>query len=92
MSIILLRASGATTRCRSKGGPEVNKFEEVSSDDHQMSVVEAARAGDRGRIPGLISRGQGQGQDWRGGGCVVRSMDNGDMGPLWTDSITDGHD
>ena len=35
-------------------GPQVNKFEQVSSDDHQMSVV-----GGRGRAryPGSRSRG-----------------------------------
>ena len=31
-------------------GPQVNKFEQVSSDDHQMSVA-------RGKSPGLMSGG-----------------------------------
>ena len=36
-------------------GPQVNKFKQVSSDDHQMSV-----AGEEGgRSPGLMSRGRG---------------------------------
>ena len=34
-------------------GPQVNKFEHVSSDDHQMSVV----GGGRARYPGSRSRG-----------------------------------
>ena len=34
-------------------GPQVNKFEQVSSDDHQMSVA----AGGSQRVPGLMSSG-----------------------------------
>ena len=34
-----IHASTATTRCCSKGGPQMNKFKQVSSDDHQMSLA-----------------------------------------------------
>ena len=37
---------------RGGGGPQMNKFEQVSSDHHQMSLG-------RGRSPGLMSRGRG---------------------------------
>ena len=43
----------ATTRREYGGGgvgPQVNKFEQVPSDDHQMSVA-------GGRYPGLMSKG-----------------------------------
>ena len=35
-----VRVSVATTRCQccGGGGPQVNKYEQVSSDDHQMSM------------------------------------------------------
>ena len=54
-----VRALEATSRCRSKGGA-MNKFEHVSSDDHQMSVVGAkgvACLGGRtgGGVPCLMS-------------------------------------
>ena len=39
-------------------GPQVNKFEQVSSDDHQMSVA-GDRSGEGARSPGLMSRGKG---------------------------------
>ena len=35
---LYVRASVATTTCHSQG-PQVNKFEQVSSDDHQMSLA-----------------------------------------------------
>ena len=38
------------------GGPQVNKFEQVPNDYHQLSVAE----GRRGRCPGLMSRGRGR--------------------------------
>ena len=48
----------ATTRCQYQWewgvGPQVNKFEQVSSDDHQMSVVERWR----GRSQVWWGRGQ----------------------------------
>ena len=37
-----VRVSVATTRCQhqwGRVGPQVNKFEQASSDDHQMSVA-----------------------------------------------------
>ena len=34
-----IHASVATTRCHTQGGPQVNKFVEVSSVGHQMSVA-----------------------------------------------------
>ena len=51
----------ATTRCQYQWGsigPQVNKFEKVSSDDHQMTVA-------GGRRPGPMSgggRGEGDGE------------------------------
>ena len=48
-------------------GPQVNKFEQVSSDDHQMSVVGGGEMlgtqvlGPGGRYPGPISGGGGMG-------------------------------
>ena len=45
--------------------PQVNKFKQVSSDDHQMSV-----AGRRGWVPCLVSAGEEVGAI---GGCTVRS-------------------
>ena len=48
------------------GGPQMNKFEQVSSDDHQMSP-----AGGWGKgVPGLMSRGLGVPglMLWGGGG------------------------
>ena len=42
----------------------MNKFEQVSSDDHQMSVA----GGRAGRFSGLMSKGAGA-----GGPCTVRS-------------------
>ena len=45
-----VRVLMATTRSRGWGGavgvgPQVNKFEQVSSDDHQMSVAGGRRVG-----------------------------------------------
>ena len=34
-----LFASIATTRCHSQRGPQMNKFEQISSEDHQMSLA-----------------------------------------------------
>ena len=58
----------ATTKCQYHGGrgvnPQLNKFEQVLSDEYQMSVVESRRSqglmsgGGRGRSPGLKSWGQ----------------------------------
>ena len=39
--------SVATVRCHS-GGSQMNKFEQVSSDDHQMSLVGMGQVGGRG--------------------------------------------
>ena len=37
--LLATHVSVATTRCQYEGvGPQVKKFEQVSSDDHQMSV------------------------------------------------------
>ena len=58
------------------GGPQMNKFEQVSSNCHQMAQGDGARS--RG-VPGLMSRG---------GGCTVRFNALWVMvtwDPLWTD-------
>ena len=47
-------------------GPQVNKFEQVSSDDHQMSVV---RVGRGWVIPG--EGGLGEGRRGRGGAYPI---------------------
>ena len=67
-------------------GPQVNKFEQVSSDDHQMSLVEGWR------VPCLMLRGLGPegARAMRGASLyseVQCIMGNGHMGPLplWTD-------
>ena len=67
-------ASVITTRCRLGGGPEVNKFEQVSSVGHQMPV---AGVGPRSRVrkvptagtnekPGLLSRDSRVVRTWYG--------------------------
>ena len=50
----------ATIRCHSCRGPQMNKFEQVSSDHHHMSL-----AGELG-VSGLMSRGAvlGEPQVW----------------------------
>ena len=53
------------TRCRYRGGgdgegPQVNKFEQVFSDDHQMSVAGVG-------YPGPMSRGAGYPGSGKGG-------------------------
>ena len=54
----------ASTRCQYHGGevgPPVDKFEQVSSDDHQMSVVGGIGYSDPmggGRYSGHMSRGR----------------------------------
>ena len=62
-----IHVSVATTRCqywrRGGGGPQVNKFEQASSDDHQVSLV---GVGSQvwclgGRSPDLMSEGRGRG-------------------------------
>ena len=44
-------------------GPQVNKFEQVSSDDHQISVAGDKKVlgwgGDAGRYPDPVSEGRG---------------------------------
>ena len=45
------------------GGPQVNKFEQVSSDDHQMSLVGGGAGAGARLVSCLISRGGCQGQD-----------------------------
>ena len=50
--------SMATTSCKCRRKwrgeyPRVNKFEQISSDDHQMSVAGNPMYGDRERIPGV---------------------------------------
>ena len=63
-----MRASVAITRCCSGGDPQVNKFEDVSSVGHQMSV-----AGGRVRGPRF--------DGWGGGGRSLKS-DVGGGGPV----------
>ena len=53
------------------GGPQVNKFEQVSRDDHQMSV-----AGGKGRCLGLIS-GEGEGEWGRSPGLISGNREGG---------------
>ena len=49
--------SVATTRCCLEGGPQKNKFEEVSSDHHQISPLGAHRCPERGQgVPFGIQR------------------------------------
>ena len=51
-----------TTRCQYQWeGPQVNKFEQVTSDCHQMSLPEGQGQG----IPCLMSEGGGLGLEWR---------------------------
>ena len=65
-----VRVSVATTRCQYQGvGPQVNKCEQISSDDHQMSVT----GGGGSRCPGLMSIwGKG------GGRCPGRMSGGGE--------------
>ena len=71
----LLTVRALATRCQYWwGGPQVNKFEQVSSDGHRMSPAEAGAWGC-------------QGWDWGGGAAGLYSevqciMSNGHMGPL----------
>ena len=59
------------------GGPQVNKFEQVSSVGHQMSVAGVSQADGQGLgVPGLMS-GEGVGRLYSE---VQGIMDNGHMG------------
>ena len=67
-------------------GPKVNKLEQVSSDGHQMSLVE----GKWGPCPVRSMSGGGLGFLYSEIQCI---MGNGHMGPLpHVDRITDRHD
>ena len=59
------------------GGPQVNKFEQVSSVYHQLSV-----AGGRGYVLCLVSRGRGLG--------LMSRVRGERIGPLPMDRMTDG--
>ena len=63
--------SVATTRCQYRGvvGPQANKFEQVSSNDHQMSVAAGVRKG-----RSQVCQGEGEQGKGVGGICVTDTV------------------
>ena len=66
---------------------KVNKLEQVSSEGHQMSLAGEELKSWSGSPWGPMSRGPGLGSCGRG---VFYTLGNDQLGPPWTDWLTDG--